>query len=475
MAIDGAKLGEADRQFAVAARLGLVDLHVVRAVHGLEQVPLLLALPVPQGVDLLGGRPARGVLLEPNLKKRRELDELLFVGGGQPVGLQQADPAIDQRPAGVPEDGRELRVAVVGEVTAGLVHFDPPDMGRVDRGVAAGDQFVLDELFQGAADHRPLGEPEGQSLPDVVADVEQLVLLAQHPVVAAFRLFHLRQVGIEIFLAEERGAVQPLQRPARGVSLEVGPGDRQQLERLDSAGVGTVRPPAQVDKLSLPVEAERGVVGEAGLHVLHLEGLPQVVAQLHRFAAGKFEAVEDLAFGDNLGHFGFDAGEVVLPDRVGHVEVVIEPGGERRAKGEADPGEEPHDGAGHDVRRRVPHDRQRLGVAVGEQAEGNGLGGVGASGDRRFSQRAAGIDDPAIHHGTQAGFREAGPNALGHLQGGGGLGVFFAGSVGENNCEYGGGDPGERSRFLRDSGRDRLAGTKGETVGQRPWRSRQYR
>ena len=36
-AIDGAELGQANRQIAVAALLGLVDLDVMRAVHRLEQ------------------------------------------------------------------------------------------------------------------------------------------------------------------------------------------------------------------------------------------------------------------------------------------------------------------------------------------------------------------------------------------------------------------------------------------------------
>ena len=39
-AVDGAELGQPHRQVAVAARLRLVDLDVVRAVHRLEQVPL---------------------------------------------------------------------------------------------------------------------------------------------------------------------------------------------------------------------------------------------------------------------------------------------------------------------------------------------------------------------------------------------------------------------------------------------------
>jgi hypothetical protein len=44
--VDGAELREAHRQVAVAARLGLVDLDVMRAVHRLEQVLLLRLKPL---------------------------------------------------------------------------------------------------------------------------------------------------------------------------------------------------------------------------------------------------------------------------------------------------------------------------------------------------------------------------------------------------------------------------------------------
>ena len=47
-AIDGAELGEPHRQVAVAARLRLVDLDVVRTVHRLEQVAFLVLEPVQQ-------------------------------------------------------------------------------------------------------------------------------------------------------------------------------------------------------------------------------------------------------------------------------------------------------------------------------------------------------------------------------------------------------------------------------------------
>ena len=67
--------------------------------------------------------------------------------------------------------------------------------------------------------------------------VNSLQLLAEHAVIAFLRLFELVQVGVEVLLVEERGAVEPLQLLAAGVVLPVGAGDAEQLERADLAGV----------------------------------------------------------------------------------------------------------------------------------------------------------------------------------------------------------------------------------------------
>ena len=59
VAIDGAELGQADGQIAIAARLRLVNVDVMRAVHRLEQKTFLLHQPFQEGVGpVLGiGRP----------------------------------------------------------------------------------------------------------------------------------------------------------------------------------------------------------------------------------------------------------------------------------------------------------------------------------------------------------------------------------------------------------------------------------
>ena len=138
----------------------------------------------------------------------------------------------------------------------GLVQMDVADDRRVDRLIAAADQLAVEEVLQFAADDRPLGQPEDQARADRRVDHEQFELLAQHAVVAALGLFDLLQVVVQVLLAEEGGAVEPLQLLARGVALPIGPGHREQLEGPDRAGRGHVRPAAEIDELALPIERD---------------------------------------------------------------------------------------------------------------------------------------------------------------------------------------------------------------------------
>ena len=95
-----------------------------------------------------------------------------------------------------------------------------------------------------------------------------------------FGLLDLGEVGVEVLLVEERGAVDPLEHLAVGLALPVGAGDREQLERADLAGVGDVRAPAEVDELPLAVEAEDAVLVQLVVDVLDLERLAEVVDEL---------------------------------------------------------------------------------------------------------------------------------------------------------------------------------------------------
>ena len=94
-----------------------------------------------------------------------------------------------------------------------------------------------------------------------------------------------------------------------------------------------------------------------------LKRLAQVGDELAGLGDRQAEPLERLGVLDDPGHLGLDRREVVLGEAAaGHVDVVVEAVGGGRAEGEPDAREEPHDGPGHDVGRRVPEDVERLAV-----------------------------------------------------------------------------------------------------------------
>ena len=98
--------------------------------------------------------------------------------------------------------------------------------------------------------------------------------------IALLGLLDLREMGVELFLVEEGGAVDALEHLAVGLSLPVGAGDGEELERPDLAGVGDVRAAAEVDELALAIEAEHAELVQLVVDVLDLEGLAQVGDEL---------------------------------------------------------------------------------------------------------------------------------------------------------------------------------------------------
>jgi len=73
-------------------------------------------------------------------------------------------------------------------------------------------------------------------------------------VVAFLLFFELVQVVVQLLFAEEGGAVDALQLGIFFVAQPVGAGDVQQLEGLDFAGRGKVRPAAEISELAGAVD-----------------------------------------------------------------------------------------------------------------------------------------------------------------------------------------------------------------------------
>src|SRR5207247_2465674 len=93
-----------------------------------------------------------------------------------------------------------------------------------------------------------------------------------------------------------------------------------------------MRTAAEVHEFPLPVKTERGVVGQSALDMLDLELLVQVGTKCDRLPARQLEPVKWLGGRDDVSHLLLDPRKVLLANRLRHVEIVVKPGGERRAE-----------------------------------------------------------------------------------------------------------------------------------------------
>ena len=133
VAVDGAEFGQSNGQIAVASRCGTVHLDVVRTIHGFQQEAFVLMFPAAEGGVLFFAAAVdwevRGV--KPEQFGGFEKFAFRLAGRCLQFGIERVeptDPVIDELSGGVTENGGELRIAVVGEVAAGFVHFDAADV-----------------------------------------------------------------------------------------------------------------------------------------------------------------------------------------------------------------------------------------------------------------------------------------------------------------------------------------------------------
>ena len=193
-------LGQAQRQIAVAAGLGLVDHVVVGAVHRLEVIGAV--------VRLHGRKHVRGE---------------------------------------------------VGQVARGVVQ---PLLGDVRRGhplVAVAELRLLGQRFQLVPDHRTVGHPQHQPLAHLLGDGEQTHLLAQLAVVARLGQLAPVQEVLQLGLAGEGQPVDPLQHLVLLVPAPVGARQGVQLEAVGGklSGGRHVVAPAHIREGADGVHAER--------------------------------------------------------------------------------------------------------------------------------------------------------------------------------------------------------------------------
>ena len=156
---------------------------------------------------------------------------------------------------------RKHRLRVVRQVPAGEIHLLPRDVRRLHAHVAGGELGFLRELFQFLDERRAFRQPERQAGADVVVDGEQPHLRADLAMVALLRLLEHREVGLQLGLVLERGAVDALELRILFVALVVGAGDVGELERADVARAHHVRPGAEIDEVAVAKERNLARLG----------------------------------------------------------------------------------------------------------------------------------------------------------------------------------------------------------------------
>ena len=302
-----AKLGKAQRQFAVRAQTLVEDLHVAGTVHGLDRV-----------IPLLG------------LEHEHVVAELVGVAGLLPQGHVHH------------LRGADLLVTVPLLLNA---------------------HVLLDHLVQ-----RPSRRVPEHHARRFVLGVEQVELLADPTVIALLRLLHALQVLLELLLVRPGGAVYALQHLVAGIAAPVGAGQLGQLERPELAGARHVGSAAQVHPFALAVDGNFLVGGQLA-DDLHLVVFAQVGERGHGFVARHDDALHRKIRSHDLGHALLDLRQVLGRELVFTGKVVIEAVFDHRTDRHLCPRVEILHGHGEQVCGGVANDVEAGVVTVGDDRQ----------------------------------------------------------------------------------------------------------
>ena len=175
----------------------------------------------------------------------------------------------------------------------------------------------------------PFGSQSGRPGPTFVVEGEELHLRAELAMVALLRLLEHREVGLQLGLVLERGAVDALELRVLFVAFVVGAGDVRELERADVAGAHHVRAGAEIDEIAVAIERNRFALGNVlddieleprGLGSFRERREPAFSGELQRLLARDFDALEEVVRLDLLLHLLLDVREVLRRDAVRQVD-----------------------------------------------------------------------------------------------------------------------------------------------------------
>ncbi len=231
---------------------------------------------------------------------------------------------------------------------------------------------------------------------------------------------------VEVLLVEEGGAVDAGQLGLRRVPAPVGAGEREELHRLDRRRVLEVGPAAEVGEVALAVEGDRPV---GGVDELDLVGLPLGLEETAGLVAIDVEALPGSALGDLPADLLLEPLQVVLVDRLGELEVVVEAVLDRRPDRDLRPRIEAAGRLGEQVSGRVAQHREGVRVVPVARRQDLDRGPVG--------QRQPEVLHPPVEPHEHRLLGELRPDRARRVEAGGAVGELQLRPVGKGHRHRG--------------------------------------
>lgn len=233
--------------------------------------------------------------------------------------------------------------------------------------------------------------------------MEQAHFPANTAMVALFGFLKLVQMGVELFLIAPCGAVNAGQHRVAMITTPVGASHLHQLESRANILCGAqMRPTAQVQPLALTIDGNIFALGQVA-DQLRLEAFSALFKKSDGVIAVPDLAHEGLCPLHDFTHALFNGGEIIRGERLGPVEIVIEPVFNGRPNGHLRTGEQVLHGFG-----------QHMGGIVADQFKGFGVFAGNEAQSRIMADILTDIAQAAIHFHGQCGFGQSGPDRFRH-------------------------------------------------------------
>jgi len=232
----------------------------------------------------------------------------------------------------------------------------------------------------------------------------------------------------QLLLVEPAGAIDTAEHRVVLVTAPIGAGHAGQLEGIgiELAGAGQVRAAAHVEPVvARPVNGQ-GLIVRQFRRPFRLEAFALLLPPADQLLAAPLLAAQRLVGGDDLAHFGFDRGQVLIGE--GPVlgrEVIVEAIVGRRTEGDLRAGKQRLDRFGQNVGEIVPRQFQRLGLVPRRDQRELGIRGEGSGQVNQF----------AIDTRRQGRLGQAGADCRRHVGRSRASGHFAHGTIGQADLQ----------------------------------------